>query len=157
MVELKGSDERLITYCRVGCHHSDRTKETFNNLCSSKFSNIKIIDVENNNASKKEVTDKIHKLFENSNDIQKNGVYEYNTFPRIIYISTSGNVYFIGGNDILQKILKGVKDIVKTKYKKDLSDADIVKLCVDEDKLNLQNNNEIRLAHFLIKKLQICK
>ena len=87
MVGAEGSEERLIAYCRVGCPHSDRTKETLNNLCSSKFSNIKIIDVENNNASKKEATDEIHKLFENSNDTQKNGVYEYNTFPRIIYIS----------------------------------------------------------------------
>lgn len=152
---------KIIAYCRVGCPHSDRTKETLNNLCSSKLSTIKIIDVENNNTSKEEATNEIRKLFENSNNTQKNGVDTYNVFPKIIYISTSEKPYFIGGNDTLQKIYKKVKDLVKnlvkTKYKKDLSNTDIVKLCVDKDNLNLTNSNEIRLAYFLIKKLEICK
>ncbi len=148
---------KIIAYCRVGCHYSDETKKILNNLCSSKLSTIKIIDVEDNDSSKKDVTDKINKLFENSNDAQKNGVETYYMFPRIIYVSSSGKPYFIGGNETLKKIVNKVKNLIKTKYKKDLLNADILKLCVDKYNLNLTNCNEIRLAYFLIKKLELCK
>jgi glutaredoxin len=148
---------KIIAYCRVGCPHSDETKELLNNLCSAKLSNIEIIDVKNDDISKKNATSEIKELFNGSNETQKNGIDTYNVYPRIIYISKSNTPYFVGGNDKLKTILKKVNSLVSTKYKKDMSDADIIKLCVDENKLGLINNNDIRLAYFLIKKLEICK
>ncbi len=164
MVEAEGltlkaklSEEKVIAYCRIGCPHSDQTKETLNKLCSAKFSSIKIIDVENNDKSKKEATEQINKIFEKSSDVQKNGIDTYNVYPRVIFISSSGTPYFIGGNDKLQKILDGVKKVLSNKSIKDMLDVDIVRLCIEDNKLKLKNSNDIRLAHFFLQKLDFCK
>ncbi len=91
---------KITAYCRIGCPHSDHTRDTLQSIMttsSNKTYPIEIISVNNDERSKDEVRDKLKNIRGN-----------HTTFPMIVYTDSKNKDYFVGGNDILQQTLQMV-------------------------------------------------
>ena len=92
---------KIIAYCRDGCGYSSNTSNVLSDLKKiiSNNSNlsIEIHIVSNNEIEKNEVKTKLNLL-----------IGSYSTFPIIIYESSKGIQFFIGGNSDLEQIMNFV-------------------------------------------------
>jgi hypothetical protein len=102
---------KLIAYCRLGCGPSFNTKSKLIELkkISENINNFEIII----NDVKDDVNEK-----NNIRSLLKPVIHNYNTFPIIIYETTSNNKFLIGGNSDLMEILSYIETINKLNMQK---------------------------------------
>ncbi len=136
---------KIIAICKIGCPHSNETSSLLNQLVSkgdttiipidSDYMNVNTINGEKYNKSKFEYFQSVAKDY----NINLNG---HKSFP--INIFKSGKeTYFIGGNDILQKIFSRAKQTPNIELSKPHN------ICIENFK-DLDNVGHKRLyCHFL--------
>lgn len=121
---------KIIAYCREGCHYSNITNNILSDL------QIKINALKINNLS---ITINIIPNIEfEKNKIRKeleSIIGNYSTWPIIIYESTQGNKFFIGGNSHLNEIIEFV-----SKFNGKLNVNELL-TCISEESLNKINPN----------------
>jgi hypothetical protein len=94
---------KIIAYCREGCFYSANTSSVLTDLKKLILNNsnsnlsIEIHIVPNNEMEKNIIKTKLNSL-----------IGSYSTFPIIIYESSKGKQFFIGGNSALEEIMNFV-------------------------------------------------
>ncbi len=94
---------KIIAYCREGCFYSSNTNNVLSNLKNLTLTNsnsnlsIEINIIQNNETEKNAIKTKLNPL-----------IGSYSTFPIIIYETTKGKQFFIGGNSALENIMNFV-------------------------------------------------
>ena len=136
----------IIAICKNGCPHSNETSNLLKELVSkgdlikiilidSDYMNVKTINGKEYNKSKTDFFNYVQKEF----NIDLKG---HESFPINIFKSAN-KIYFIGGNDILQKIYNKAKQTPNTK----ISNPDNV--CIEHFN-NLENSGHRHLyCHFM--------
>ena len=137
---------KIIAICKIGCPHSNETSNLLNQLVS-KGDTIKIIPIDSdymnvNTYNGKKYNKSKAKFFnfvEEKFQVKLNG---HMSFPINIFIS-GNHKYFIGGNDILQKIFSRAQETPNIKI------SDPHNICIENFK-DLDNAGHRRLyCHFL--------
>jgi hypothetical protein len=101
---------KIIAYCREGCFYSSNTNNVLSNLKklisnnSNSNLSIEINIVPNNETEKNMVKTKLNPL-----------IGSYSTFPIIIYETTKGKQFFIGGDSALGEIMNFVDSFNQVK------------------------------------------
>lgn len=121
---------KIIVYCREGCHYSNNTKNILTNLQekinASKTNNLSItINIVPNIEFEK---NKLRKQLEPI-------IGNYSTWPVIIYESTQGNKFFIGGDSNLNEIMNFVNS-----FSGQLNVNELL-TCISSESLNKINPN----------------
>jgi hypothetical protein len=130
---------KIIAYCREGCHYSNNSRIVLNGLknlideSKNKNLSVEIITVPNNEIDKNSTK---HML--------KDTIGSYSTWPMIIYETTNGKKFFIGGNSDLEEILNYVNSFDKQISTNKLS------MCLSDEKIgekypNLNDEGKKRL------------
>jgi glutaredoxin len=89
---------KIIAYCKIGCPHSEKTRNTLHNLNKQYNINIDIFNI---------LDSEKHKILEETSKITNN----YKTFPIIIYENKEKELYFFGGNSNLEELLDNLQNI----------------------------------------------
>lgn len=101
---------KIIAYCREGCFYSSNTKNVLSDLKTLISNNsksnlsIEINIIPNNETDKNAIKTKLNSL-----------IGSYSTFPIIIYETTKGKQFFIGGDSALSEIMNYVNSFNQTK------------------------------------------
>ena len=128
---------KIIAYCREGCGYSLNTKNILLELSDEiKRKNNKTLSVLIN-PIKNEVSDKNNIL-----NSLGNLIGNHSTFPIIIYESTKGKQFFIGGNNDFMEIINYVDSIKEKINFNDLSTCMSDKLLLGD---NLYDEGKRRL------------
>lgn len=121
---------KIIAYCREGCHYSNNTKNILLDL------QIKINALKINNLSI--VINAIPNVESEKNKMRKQLepiIGNYSTWPIIIYESTQGKKFFIGGDSNLKEIIDFVG-----RFNGQLNVNELL-TCISEESLNKINPN----------------
>jgi hypothetical protein len=129
---------KIILYCKNNCYHSDLAAEIANKL--KQINNLIKIKINFfNNDEQPAIFSKINSL-NNENNFLGN----HRTCPIILYKKSKSEIFFIGGNDVFQNIIKLAKSS-KVSNKLNISNEHI-------DNYNLLNTEgQKRLYCFLLK------
>jgi len=134
---------KLIAYCREECHYSNNTKNIINKLTTllhtntnTKSLNIEFITniIQNNDVEKNNIRQSL-----------KHIIGDHATFPIIIYETSRGEQYFIGGDSELKNIILLVDKFTVTNSNNFLSDITLY-----FEKLSNYNNGKQRLIYYLL-------
>lgn len=123
---------KIIAYCREGCPHSINTASVLSNL---KKNNVEIISVPDNQIAKNDVFNKLNHLINN-----------HRTFPIVIYETSKGKQYFIGGNDVFMSLIR-----LSESYQLHRDKNNILKYILTSPSCNNLDDGQKRLLYYLIK------
>lgn len=121
---------KIIAYCREGCHYSNNTKNILEKLKekinASKTNNLSVTInmVPNIEFEKNKLRKQLEPVIGN-----------YSTWPIVIYESTQGKQFFIGGNSNLDEIMNFVNT-----FNGQLNVNELL-TCVSSESLNKINPN----------------
>lgn len=117
---------KIIAYCKIGCPHSEETRNTLKRIMMFKpRNNYKIdIDIRDVMTNQNEIISINEDLMnERKDDFLRRLSYDkklknieqmrnHRTFPIIFYETSKGDKYLIGGNDKFQNVIKMISDNV---------------------------------------------
>lgn len=129
---------KIYAFGKIGCPHSIAAADALNNLFRLKLRNNYAINVQIEWFN----TELINKdeFFSNikASVINQNEMGNYHTFPVIIYETTKHKRYFIGGNDVLQDLIRQ-SDVYEKKLFESLTEGRrrlLIYLLILKDKIN---------------------